>query len=266
MAARELASVDGSISPTSEARIPVADDGLLRGDAVFEVIHLYLGRPFALDEHLDRLERSAAALDLDPQREELANEVHSLLEEFGDDDALLRLVVTRGGRRIALTEPLPMLAAAVSLATVEHVPSPILIGVKSVSYAPNMQSTRIAQSRGADEALLIRPDGTVMEAPTSTIFWATPEGGLRSPALDVGILQSITRARILAELDVEEGVFDLKDLAAAPEAFLASTVREVQPVAALDGREFAEVPGPMTRAAREAFDAVLERELAAARA
>src|SRR5919106_1423056 len=109
MAVRELASVDGQISPTAEARIPVADDGLLRGDAVFEVIRLYRGRPFALDEHLDRLERSAAALDLDAQRSPLGDEIAALLEEFGEADAQLRLVVTRGGRRIALTEPLPTL-------------------------------------------------------------------------------------------------------------------------------------------------------------
>ena len=64
MSAPELASVDGRIAETAEARIPAADDGLLRGDGVFEVIRLYAGRPFALGEHLDRLERSAAAIEL----------------------------------------------------------------------------------------------------------------------------------------------------------------------------------------------------------
>jgi len=263
MAARELASVDGAISPTAEARIPVADDGLLRGDAVFEVIRLYAGRPFALDEHLDRLERSAAALSLDAQRDALQAEIATLVDSFGDDDGQLRLVVTRGGRRIALTEPLIPHTETIRLATVEHVQSPILVGVKSVSYAANMHSTRLAQERGADEALLVRPDGVVLEAPTSTIFWATPEGRLRTPALEAGILESITRARILEALEVEQGLYRLDEVRTAPEAFLASTVREVQPVAALDGRALAEVPGPLTRRARQAFDAAVERELAA---
>ena len=63
MPVHELASVDGAIAPTAETSIPLKDDGLYRGDGVFEVIRLYGGRPFALVEHLDRLERSAAAID-----------------------------------------------------------------------------------------------------------------------------------------------------------------------------------------------------------
>ncbi len=124
-----------------------------------------------------------------------------------------------------------------------------------------MHATRLAQAKGADEALLVRPDGIVLEAPTSTIFWATAEGELRTPALDTGILASITRDRILGELDVEEGDYPLEDVLGASEAFLASTVREVQPVSAVDGTELPETPGPRTREAAEAFAAVLEREM-----
>ena len=83
----------------------------------------------------------------------------------------------------------------------------------------------------------MRPDGIVLEAPTSTIFWVSPEGGLRTPSLDAGILESITRAQIVRSLHVEEGEFPAEDLLGAREAFLASTVREVQPVAAIDGHE-----------------------------
>ena len=72
MSPRELASVDGQISDTADARIPAADDGLLRGDGVFEVIRLYGGRPFALSEHLNRMERSAAAIELLIDRETFA--------------------------------------------------------------------------------------------------------------------------------------------------------------------------------------------------
>ena len=78
MAATELASVDGRISPTAEATIPLKDDGLYRGDGVFEVIRLYGGRPFALGEHLDRLERSAAAIELPVDRAALEREIEAL--------------------------------------------------------------------------------------------------------------------------------------------------------------------------------------------
>jgi branched-chain amino acid aminotransferase len=258
----ELASVDGVIKPTPEATIPLADDGLYRGDGVFEVIRLYGGRPFALREHLDRLERSAAAIELPVERDPLEREIDALLERFGDGDAQLRLVITRGGRRIAATEELPDKGESVRLATVAYAPTIILTGVKSLSYGANMQATRIAQAKGADEALLVRPDGIVLEAPTSTIFWATHDGELHTPAIGVGILESITRQQIVDALDVSEGEFGLTELEEAAEAFLASTVREVQPVTAIDGRTLAATPGPATVEARDAFDRAIERALA----
>jgi branched-chain amino acid aminotransferase len=264
MAAPELTSTDGQITDRKSAVIPAADDGLLRGDGVFEVIRLYAGRPFALDEHLDRLERSAAAIELPLDRETFAAEISKLLDELGDHEAQLRLVVTRGGVRLAFTENLPPYASreSASLASVDYAPTLILNGVKSLSYAANMQASRIAQAGGADEALLVRPDGIVLEAPTSTVFWVTAEGEIRTPSLDVGILASITRDRLIRELDVEEGAFPLEDLLAAREAFLASTVREVQGVSAVNETELPECVGERTGEAAKAFTAVLERELA----
>jgi branched-chain amino acid aminotransferase len=252
------------MSETSEARISAADDGLLRGDGVFEVIRLYAGRPFAFGEHLDRLERSAAAIELPIERESFETEIAALLAEFGHDEAQLRLVVTRGGRRLAFTENLPPYATREStrLATVTYSPTVILNGVKSLSYAANMQATRVAQARGADEALLVRPDGIVLEAPTSTLFWATSDGTLRTTSLDAGILASITRDRLIHELDVEEGEFGLDDVLGAREAFLASTVREVQGVASLDETQLPDCLGEQTKAAARAFATVIERELA----
>ena len=137
----------------------------------------------------------------------------------------------------------------------------ILNGVKSLSYAANMQATRIAQAQGADEAVLVLPDGTVLEPPTSSIFWVSPQGGLRTPALDNGVLESITRDRLVKALDVEEGAWPVADLRAAGEAFLASTTREIQAVAAIDGVELPEAPGPRTREAEQAFQETLGREL-----
>jgi branched-chain amino acid aminotransferase len=256
----ELASVDGQITPTDDAVVPLRDDGLYRGDGVFEVIRLYGGRPFALAAHLDRIERSAAAIDLPVDRGAVESEVDALLARFGDGNAQLRIVLTRAGRRLAMTEELPDKGETVRLASVAYNPTLILNGVKSLSYAANMHATRIAQAQGADEALLVRPDGVVLEAPTSTIFWVSPEGELRTPALSAGVLESITRAQIVRELRVEEAEYDVEDLRRSHEAFLASTVREVQPVTELDGHELGG-PGPRTLEASEAFARVVQEAL-----
>ncbi len=257
----ELASVDGQVTPTAEAMVPMKDDGLYRGDGAFEVIRLYEGRPFALADHLDRLERSSAAIELTFDRGVLEREIDALLTEADKPDGQLRLIVTRGGRRIAAVEPIPDHAETLSLATVTYNPSVILTGVKSLSYAANMQATRLAKAQGADEAVLVTPEGTVLEPPTSAIFWVSPQGGLRTPSLDVGVLESITRDRLVKALNVEEGNWPVADLRAAREAFLASTTREIQAVSAIDGSPLADAPGPRTREAQEAFAATLKQEL-----
>ena len=256
-----LASVDGTIGPAAEARIPASDEGLLRGDGIFEVMRLYAGRPYALGAHLARFGTSAGNLRLDVDVEVVHAELHALLEAAGPVDALLRVVATRGGHRVLFVEPLPRHLPAIRLGYVTYAPPRILNGVKSLSYAANMQATRLAKARGADEAVLVTPDGTVLEAPTSSLFWVSPQGALRTTALDAGILDSITRTRVIAALHVEEGHWPVADLRAASEAFLASTTRDIQAVSALDGKRFAEAPGPRTREAVEAFEATVRAEL-----
>jgi branched-chain amino acid aminotransferase len=258
---QELASVDGTITPTTAATIGLKDDGLYRGDGAFEVIRLYGGKPFALVDHLDRLERSTGAIEMTFDRGALEAEIETLLAEAGAVDGQLRLIVTRGGRRIAATEPIPDHPETLSLVTVTYSPTVILNGVKSLSYAANMQATRIAKGQGADEAVLVRPDGTVLEPPTSSIFWVSAEGELRTPALADGVLESITRDRMIKALEVETGSWHVDDLRAATEAFLASTTREIQGVSSIDGRGFPAAPGPRTRQAQEAFAETLGREL-----
>ena len=148
MAAQSIASLDGRIAPTAETVIPLPDDGLFRGDGVFEVIRLYAGRPFELAAHLDRLQRSAAAIELPVERSPLEREIEALLERNGDADAQLRLIVTRGGRRLCMIEPLKDWGPDVSLATVTYAPTVILTGVKSLSYGANMLSVRPDYSGG----------------------------------------------------------------------------------------------------------------------
>ncbi len=257
----ELASVDGRITATAEATVPLRDDGLYRGDGAFEVIRLYAGNPFALAEHIDRMQRSAAAIELEFDRAALEREIDALLKQAGGPDGQLRLIVTRGGRRIAAIEPIPPHAETLRVATVTYSPTVILNGVKSLSYAANMQATRLARAQGADEAVLVRPDGVVLEPPTAAIFWVSPQGALRTPALDAGVLESITRDRLVKALQVEVGHWPVADLRSCHEAFLASTTREVQAVSEIDGRALEGAPGPRTREAQQAFAATLDGEL-----
>jgi branched-chain amino acid aminotransferase len=260
----ETASVDGRIGPTAEATIGLKDDGLYRGDGAFEVVRLYAGRPFALDDHVARLQRSAAALRLEFDAMALRAEIDALLEAAGPIEGQLRLIVTRGGRRIAATEPVPEHAETIEVAAVTYQPTVILNGVKSLSYGANMLATRLAKEGGADEALLVRPDGIVLEPPTSTIFWVSG-GALRTTALAEGVLASITRDRILKAIPgVEEGAWTLDEVKGAAEAFLASTTREIQAVARIDDVALPAAPGPRTREAQELFAAARDAELEAA--
>jgi branched-chain amino acid aminotransferase len=259
--AASLASLDGEIMPASEASIPATDEGLLRGDGAFEVIRVYDGRPYGLEEHLRRIERSAANLRLDVNTEAVRAEAHRLLARAGpgEEHELLRIVLTRGGRRLMLTEPLPPSAPQIRLGTITYSPTRILDGVKSLSYAANVLATRLAREQGFDEALLVTPHGRVLEAPTSSIFWVK-EGAILTPPLEDHILASITRAVVMEVSGASERPCTLNDLRLADEAFLASTTREVQPVASIDDTELpagAPVTAGVVAAVRERISAEL---------
>src|SRR5687768_4218768 len=198
-----LASLDGAIGPAEETRIPVTDEGLTRGDGAFEVMRLYGGRPFALAEHVSRLERTCAGLRLEFDVSALRSEIDALLGAAGPVDALLRVVLTRGGRRILTVEPLPARPPVARVATVTYAPTRVLDGLKTLSYAGNMLAGRIAQEQGADEALLVTPHGRVLEGPTWTFFWGRG-GRLFTPPLTDHILGSITRERLLQIVEVTE--------------------------------------------------------------
>ena len=259
----ELACLDGTIRPAEETFVPATDEGLLRGDGVFEVVRIYAGRPFALGDHLDRIERSAANLRMgDVPRGELERELPELIEARGgaEFDAMVRIVLTRGGRRLLLTEQLPNPPERLRLAFVTYAPTRILDGVKSLSYASNMLAKRLAAERGFDDALLVTPHGRVLEAPTSSLFWVGADGRLATPPLDDHILASITRARVLKVVDVDERSLTTDELLGeATEAFIASTTREVHSVAAVEDRELPE--GNWTREAARKVGELIREEL-----
>jgi branched-chain amino acid aminotransferase len=259
--ATSLASLDGEIMPAGEAMIPVTDDGLIRGDGAFEVIRVYEGHPFAMEQHMARLQRSAHNLRLQVDLESVRASAHRLLARAGagPDHELLRVMITRGGRQILLTERMPSTPELARLMSVTYSPTRILDGVKSLSYAANMLASRLAREQGFDDALLVTPHGRILEAPTSSIFWVK-DGRLLTPPLDEHILASITRSLVIDVVGAEEQTCTLEELKDADEVFLASTVREVQPVVAVDAHEFTG-PNPVSEQTAAAVAVRIRAEL-----
>lgn len=245
----------------SDGRIPVTDSSVLRGDGCFEVLRAYGGVAFALEQHLDRLERSAAAVAIElPPRDALEGWIAKTSVEVGD--GAVRVVVTRGASVPGLSDPsnvivfghtwdrgsepgrlLPVVAPWHAAGVHWD-----LAGAKIISYAPNMAATRRATAQGFDDALLVTEQDVVLEGPTFSVAWVV-DGVLETPTLDLGILDSITRRIVLdiadeIGLSVEEGSWDLGRLRAATEVTAWSTIREVQPVVAVGDLEWE--PGPVT--------------------
>ena len=148
--------------------------------------------------------------------------------------------------------------------TVTFAPNRVLDGLKSLSYAANMLAKRLAKDAGYDDALFVTPHGRVLEGTTSSFFWVDADGELLTPPLEDRILASITRDRVIAVAGAQERVCTLEDLQAAQEAFVASSIREVQPVAAIDDLRLPAAPGAVTLRAQAALGQAIERELGAA--
>ena len=256
-----IASVNGRISPPQDALVPATDEGFLRGDGAFEVLQVYGGRPFELERHIDRFARTCEAILLEFPRKEVLADFDALIEETGAVDCLWRVLVARGGTRLHLLEWVPpekRRSKPLVLRTIPYHPTVVLSNLKPMSYGANMAASRRARAEGADEGLFVQPDGTVLEAPTASVFWAL-DGVLKTPRLELGILPSITRLVIMEALETQEVSANLDEVLAADEVFLASTSREIQPVSRLDDAEY-EAPGPLCRAARRALDEAVARD------
>lgn len=239
--------------PPDEPAIFADDEGFLRGRAVFETVRVYGGTPFRLEAHLERLAHSAAAVGLPvPDLDGLAAAGAGAIAEAREPDATLRFLWTPGreglGRPtgLALVSTLPpdleeRRARGFRLAVVGWAPGHRLAATKSTSYAENLAALHEAQEQGADDALLVTADGTVLEAPTANV-WFREGRRLLTPALAQPILAGVTRAAVqelaaAAGYELEEGVYPLARVAAADEVFLSSSVRELMPVVALDAAE-----------------------------
>lgn len=226
------------------------DEALLRGRSVFETVRAYGGRPFRLDQHLARFAASADHVRLPaPDAEECRHLAELVLGASGEGDLALRLYWT--GRTLVATAGAvdpgleAVRARGLRLAVVDW-STGALAGAKSTSYAENIGAQDAAIAAGADDALLVAHDGTVLEAPTANVFWREGDR-LLTPTVDLPILAGVTRAALLevAAYETEEGVFPLARLLEADEVLLCSSIREVMPVAAVDGTTFG--LGPASR-------------------
>jgi D-amino acid aminotransferase len=283
-----LAWVDGDLVPLDQARVSVLDRGFRTGEGVFETLRVYGDHPFRLDAHLDRALAGALRLAFDaPPRADLRTAVTELIAAnrgaFPGDSGL-RLTVTPG-----VLDPLSAFpGAATGSPTVVATLQALAIDprihtdgiramtvrrarelpqVKAVSYAAANLARREARRAGADEALLVADDDTVLEGAASNLF-VLVGGHLATPPVDAGILAGVTRAVVLevaAEqgLAVEQRRLSLDDVLAADEVFVTASTREVVPVAAIDGRPVGGGrPGPRTRSLLAAYRAEVARERA----
>jgi branched-chain amino acid aminotransferase len=280
-----IIAVDGALSDGATAKISVLDRGFLYGDSVYEVIRTYRGRPFLLDEHLARLARSASLLGIQLPLEPpaLAREIDEVLAAAANPESYIRAIVTRGAGpigldpalaerpcRVVIVTELPQLppelyerGAAISLIAGGRAEGAMPKGAKSGNYLVNIMALTAARRRGAHEAVMLDASGLVTEGTSSNVF-AVVVGELHTPPLSAGILEGITRRKVIAlarsaglrvhERDVHPGeLFD------AEEVFLTSTLREVLPVTSIDGRRVgAGAPGRLTRRLRELYRALTD--------
>jgi D-alanine transaminase len=260
--------------PLSEARVPVLDRGFIFGDGVYEVVPVYAGRAFRIDQHLARLQRSLAAIRIpnpfaiDEWKARIAELVAAFEKSHGATDQFVYMQVTRGVAKrghafpkdieptvFMMTSPLVLPTDAVRASGVSAVTQAdnrwLRCDIKSVSLLGNVLMAEHAVSEGAAETIMFR-DGVLTEASSSNV-WVVKDGVLYAPPKDNRILEGI-RYGLIAELaaanDVRFVVAPITEAAvrAADELMLSSATKEVVPVTRLDGEPVGDGSvGPMFR-------------------
>jgi branched-chain amino acid aminotransferase len=285
-----FASVNGEVVPAEEARVSVLDNGFTFGDSAYETIRTYGGRPFEWERHLRRLRASTARLGFEiPQTNaELLRGLDAVLARAANPESYIRLIVSRGVGDISynfervkgptvvmvvkphLPFPESHYSEGVDVALVDvrrNHPRALDPAIKSSNLLNNVLAVRQAQTRGAEEALLLNQEGRLAEGASTNVFLVRG-GDLLTPPLSTGILAGITRAVVLelaASLGIparEEGLGP-EDVRGAQEAFLTSSTREVVPIRRVDGQAIGDGrPGSVTRRLLEAFRAYAPRHCA----
>jgi branched-chain amino acid aminotransferase len=276
-----VVSIDGVLRSPEQATVSAYDRGFLYGDAVFEVFRTYGGRPFAIDEHLARLRRSAERVFIPMPVDEgtLRLEIEEALGAAGNEESYVRLLLTRGTGPLSLdpdsaTHPLRVLyvepvvppsrdayvhgVALVSVHTRRATDETSAAGAKVSNYLANLLAMREAKGKGAHEALVVDARGYAVEGASSNVF-VVSAGRVATPPESAGILVGITRAHILAAaralgIPTEERDLALADVYGADEVFITSSIRELLPVVRVDDRVIGSgKPGPTSRALHRRF-------------
>lgn len=297
--------LDGRLVDAAAAHLSVTDRGFQLGDGIFETMRARRGVVIELDEHLERLRQSAAALAIKLPVDDaaLVAGIAALLEAEGlaglgaDDkepgDAALRITVSRGPleRRGLLPAGFDEAAATIAIqawpyappqaelvergiraisSSVRRDPRSPLAGIKSTSRAEYVYAKLEAVRAGADDALFLTTDGSISEA-TSANVWLVTGRTLVTPAVTAAVLAGTTRTWLLdhaSALGLEPVETDISPdrLIAADEAFLSSSVAGVVPLIALDGRTVGSGrPGPWTAVLRAAREAAIDAHSRAGR-
>lgn len=280
------ANTDGHLHDAAEPSISPLNRGFLYGDAVYEVWRTYDGFIFAFEEHWERLNRSAAALQMEIPFDEsvLLTEIRRTVSAFFEKtkkktDVYIRFQLTRGGGAIGLDTALaakPVFVVLVQYLT-ERVPEGkglhLFLGKslyrnhpktlnpawKSGNYLNNILCLREAKARGADDVVILNLEGAITEASLSNIFFVSGKEILTPPA-SAGLLEGVTRAILLDEvarnwnLDLrEENVFP-PQLADFSECFLTSTTQGIVPVESIDKVSYKIGPKTITRKIKTIYD------------
>ncbi len=285
--------MNGRITAPEDAVVPALDRGFLYGDSVYEVLWWHRGALIQAEDHFDRLEESGRRLymDIHASRDELAAAIQATCTAAGllpTDDGYVRLVVTRGGGPIGLAfdenlkqnvvvvvkeadrPPLEEVEQGIRAALVERrrtSKDALDPGAKTGNYLNNLLALKEARLAGADDALMLNAKGEVTEATTANVY-LLKDGRLTTPPVEAGILKGTTRTRILAlcaeaGIEATEARVTPKDLEAADEIFISSSVRGILPVVAIDGQAVGEGRiGPLTRRIYELFEAAADAEAA----
>jgi len=280
--------LDGQWLGRDDAKISVFDHGLLYGDGVFEGIRMYRRRIFRLREHLQRLYDSARAicLQIPLPIADLAGVVEETCRRNRQDDAYIRLVVTRGVGPLGIdprTCPNPSIIVIVTDVNVyseELYASGIRLvtaptrqiaadvfdpRIKSLNYLKNVLGKIDAHNAGAHEAILLNPAGFIAECTADNLFIVRNDR-LLTPHVHDGALAGITRAAVLelaarADLPAEECHLARYDVFTADECFVTGTGAEIMHVREADGRRIGSGSiGPHTHALRSAFERLVVEE------
>lgn len=251
----------GVVAP-NEPIIRADDLGVLRGDGIFETMHIRAGEVWMLDDHLKRMASSAQRLELDlPAEAELRALIEQVLAAWPTEiEGGLRLVCTRGPEHGG---PPTVFATATSVdessrrarhdgisvrttslgvtAAARTSASPCLLaGAKTISYAVNMAARRWAKSEGADDVLWVSTDGYALEGPTSNLVWRRGATLYTVPPAQTGILAGTTARHLLDRADAlgfasSEEMVKPEQLLQGDGAWFTSSVRGLAAIHTLDG-------------------------------